>query len=103
MTIYEKAKNEFEKFKEALDEKAHTMSGSELVDRNCYRYFMYCEIFTYIENWVDDYVLKDENQNVLPAIYDDYMEYEEGGRQSMEYAIDDFLTNYCEDKKSIDK
>ena len=96
MTIYEKAENEFKKFKESIDEKAKTLSGSELLERNCYRYFMYSEILNYIENWADNYVLKDENQNVLPIIYDDYLEDEEGGQPTMVYAIDDFISNYCE-------
>ena len=96
MTIYDKVTKEFEDYKKELDEMGKTMSPSELIDRVCYKYFIYNEIVEQISLLEYEYELKNPQDTVLQSIYIDYMEYEVGGYDSLMSSINDYINNYCE-------
>lgn len=105
MKAFEKATKEFENYKEALNERAKTQSFTDLLERECVRYSVYSKILAYLEGIYCDYELKNENQNVLPTVFDDLLEYDEReiSINTIEYAIDDFLTEYCIDTEGSDE
>jgi len=100
MTFYEKISKEFEDYKKELNEQGKNKTNidiAKIVEDNYYKYFIYTEIIESVGLSIEDFDLQEENENVnlLPLIYDDFIDYENGDIYTLRELIDTYINDYC--------